>query len=109
MITAKQAKDLYDNSGQEVDDYLENIVEKEVIKAAAGGKRQTIIFLGAKAYFDRLDQEITPLQNAVVDKLKELGYRAEIKLYDDPYVPRGLADDNGNGTRHTSYGIHIGW
>ena len=109
MITAKEAKDLYDQSGQEVADYLKYTVEKEVVKAAEGGKRNTMIHLGSKGMFDHLDQIITPLQKAVVTKLKELGYHAEIKLYGDSYVPRGLADDDGNGLTHQNYGIHIGW
>jgi hypothetical protein len=109
MITAKEAKELYDKSGQEVTDYLKHTVEKEVVKAAEGGKRQTIIFLSSKGMFDNLDQLITPLQRAVVDKLQELGYRAGIRLYGDSYIPRGLADDNGNGPKHQNYGIHISW
>jgi len=109
MITAKEAKELYDQSGQEVADYLKHTVEKEVVKAAEGGKRETIIHLGSMGSYDHLDQIITPLQKAVVWKLKELGYRAEIKLDGDWYVPRGLADDDGNGPKHINYGIQISW
>ena len=109
MITAKEAKVLYDKSGQEVADYLKYTVEKEVVRAAEGGKRQTIIHLKSLEPFRHLDQVITPLQKAVVDQLKMLGYHAEIKLYGDSYVPRGLADDDGNGPSHQNYGIHIGW
>ena len=109
MINAKEAKELYDKSGQEIADYLKYKVEKEVVKAAEGGKRNTVIHLGSKGMFDHLDQIITPLQKAVVDKLKELGYRAEIKLYGDKYVPRGVADDDGDGPWHGNYGISISW
>lgn len=109
MITAKEAKELYDKSGQEVADYLKYTVEPQVVKAADGGKRQTIIHLKSLEPFRHLDQMITPLQKAVVDRLKELGYGAEIKLYGESYVPRGLADDLGKGPSHQNYGIHIGW
>ena len=109
MITAKEAKVLYDKSGQEVADYLKYTVEKEVVRAAEGGKRQTIIHLKSLVYYQHLDQVITPLQKAVVDQLKELGYRAEIKHYGNPYVPAGLADDDGKGPSHQNYGIHISW
>lgn len=109
MITAKEAKELYDKSGQEVADYLKYTVEKEVVKAAEGGKRQVTIHLGSLEPFCYLDGVITPLQKAVEWKLKELGYRAEIKLYGDKYVPRGLADDDGNGPKHQNYGIQISW
>jgi hypothetical protein len=109
MINAKEAKSLYDKSGQEVEDYLKYTVEKEVVKAAEGGRRQTFIHLGSLELFRHLSQDITPLQKAVVEKLKELSYRAEIKHDGDRYVPRGLADDDGNGPSHQNYGIQIGW
>lgn len=109
MITAKEAKALYNKSGQEVADYLKHLVEQQVIKAAEGGKRQTIIFLDNLGPYSYLDQVITPLQKAVVAKLKEMGYGAEIKPYGDSYVPLGLADDGGNGPSHQNYGIHISW
>jgi hypothetical protein len=109
MITAKEAKELYDQSGQEVADYLNIHVEKEVRKAAEGGKRKVTIHIGARTHYEQLDQLITPLQNAVVWKLKELGYHATIVSYGDFYVPRGLADDDGKGPSHQNYGIHVGW
>ena len=39
MINAKEAKVLFDKSGQEVANYLKNKVEPVVIKAATDGKR----------------------------------------------------------------------
>jgi hypothetical protein len=109
MITAKEAKELYDQSGQEVNDFLKYKVQSKVIDAAKGGKRSTTIFLGSLEQFHHLDQVITPLEKAVVEKLKELGYHAEIKADGEFYVPRGWADDDGNGRKVQNYDIHIGW
>jgi|LauGreDrversion4_2_1035121.scaffolds.fasta_scaffold413088_2 hypothetical protein len=109
MISAQEAKQLYDESGAEVEQFLKNNVEQNVANAAKGGNRYVFIFLGSVEMFRTLTAEITPLQKAVVAKLKELGYRAEIKLDGDKYVPRGLADDDGNGPKHQNYGIQIGW
>jgi len=109
MITAKEAKELYDLSGQEIADYLKYTVEKEVVKAAKGGKRQTIIHLASLETFRHLDQVITPLQKGVVARLNELGYRTEIKLYDVPYIPNALVDDGGHGPLHQNFGIVISW
>lgn len=109
MITAKQAKQFYDDSGYEVEQFLTHSVETEVMNAAKGGKRSVFIFLDSVERFSHLDRVITPLQKAVVDKLKELGYHAEIKIDGDWYVPRGLQDDDGNGPKHVNYGIMIGW
>ena len=109
MITAKEAKELYDQSGQEVADYLKHSVEKKVKDAANGGKRQVFIDMGSVRQFEYLHHTTTPLQQAVADKLKTLGYCAVIKLDGDKYVPRGLADDNGNGPTIQNYGIQISW
>ena len=109
MITAKEAKTLYDESGAEVEQFLKHTVEPEVTKAAKGGKRQVMIHLGNVPPFNYVYSTLTPLQTAVVDKLKGLGYRAEIKAYGEKYVPRGLADDDGNGPQHQNYGIQLNW
>jgi hypothetical protein len=109
MITAKEAKELYDQSGAEVNDYLKNTVERIVRKAAEGGKRQVFIDMGSVKQFEYLHHTITPLQQAVADKLKTLGYLTEFRLDGDDYVPRGLADDNGNGPTIQNYGIQISW
>lgn len=109
MITANEAKQLYDESGAEVNQFLKFEVEKKVTDAAKGGKRQVFIYMGSVKQFEYLANTITPLQQAVADKLKTLGYRAEIKLDGESYVPRGLADDNGIGPKIQNYGIQIGW
>ena len=109
MITANQALKLYQDSSVEVDEFLKLTVEPEVIKAANSGKKQTIVHLGAVAYYDYVQQKLTPLHLAVIERLKALGYIAEAKKYGESYVPRGLADDQGNGPMHTNYGIHIVW
>ena len=109
MIDAKQAKQLYDQSGAEVEQFLKHEVEKKVTDAAKSGKREVFVDMGSVKMFHHLADTITPLQKAVADKLKTLGYRAEIKLHGESYVPCGLADDNGNGPTITNYGIQIGW
>jgi hypothetical protein len=109
MITAKEAKELYDQSGAEVEQFLKNEVEKRVTDAAKGGKRSVFVDLGYVKQFQYLHHTITPLQQAAADKLKELGYRVVIKLDGESYVPRGLADDDGNGPKIQNYGIQIGW
>ena len=109
MITAKEAKQLYDESGAEVEQFLKNEVEKRITDAAKGGKRQVFIYLGSVKQFEYLDRTVTPLQKAVADKLKTLGYRADIKLDGESYVPRGLADDDGYGPKVQNYGIQVSW
>ena len=107
MITAKEAKQLYDESGAEVELFLKNSVEKPVTDAAKSGKRQVFIDMGSVKQFEYLHHTITPLQQAVADKLKTLGYGAEIKSDGDWYVPRGFSEDDG--PMHLNYGIQITW
>jgi len=109
MITAQQAKQFYDDSGYEVEQFLRHSVETPVINAAKGGKREVMIHLGAVGPFEYVDQVVTPLNKAVVEKLQTLGYRSKIVKYGESYVPRGLADDDGKGPSHTNYGIQISW
>lgn len=109
MITAKEAKELYDQSGAEVTDFLERNVESKVSFAAKSGKRFVFIHLGSIGPYEHVDQKITPLQQAVAEKLQELGYRARIVLDGDKYVPPGLANDDGGGPMHQNYGIQVGW
>lgn len=109
MITAQEAKSLYIQSGAEVEQFLKNEVEKKVTDAAKGGKRFTFVFLDTVGPYETVEQKLTPLNRAVVERLVELGYRARFTLDGDKYVPRGLADDDGNGPSHQNYGIQIGW
>lgn len=109
MITAKEAKELCDLSGAEIEKFLKNKVGPIVTEASIAGKRQVFISLGTVPTYVRSSITITPVQLAVVDRLKELGYRVEIKTDGDEYVPGGLADDDGNGPEHQNYGIQISW
>ena len=109
MINAKEAKALYDKSGQEAAAYLKNTVEPEVTRAATAGKRKVFIHLGATQFEFEMRVKITSVHQGVVEALKELGYVVSIGQDGASYVPRGLADDDGDGPEYTNYGFHIGW
>ena len=53
--------------------------------------------------------ELTPLEKKVLEELGKLGYTHHYMFYGDSYVPRGLADDDGNGTSYKNYGIMVKW
>ena len=109
MINAKEAKALYDKSGQEVADYLKHTVEKEVTRAATLGKRKVYIDLGSTRFSSEMTDKITTVDLGVVEKLRELGYVVSIAQDGESYVPGGLADDDGDGPLYTDYGFHISW
>lgn len=108
MITAAEAKTLYDQSGVEVDKYLHYKIEPEVKAAATSGKRTVFHFIGSRDVFTHPRPD--PLQTRIIEKLRELGYTVQwVETEGESYVPRGLADDDGNGPSHTNYGIVITW
>jgi hypothetical protein len=109
MINAKEAKALYDKSGHEVANFIKNKVEPVVIKAATDGKRKVFIQLGATQFEFEMRVKITSVNQGVVEALKELGYVVSIEQDGASYVPRGMADDEGDGPEYTNYGFHIGW
>jgi len=107
MITAKEAKVLYDESGAEVQIFLTNKVGPEIKKAAAAGTRSYVAHTGSEELWRNVGP--TPMIRATLAELKRLGYAASFGKYGDEYVPRGLADDNGKGPAHQNYGITITW
>ena len=109
MISAKEAKILYEKSGQLVEDYLKHNVEQEIIKASNNGERTVTILLDSIENSKTLSQAITPLHNSICERLKELGYNVNVTKYGNSYVPKGLANDLGYGPLYTNYGIIITW
>lgn len=109
MITAAEAKKLYDESGKEIQDYISANIEKQVINSAKSGKRSITVNIGSLNSFQYVNDYLTPLNKGVFTELKKLGYNVKVDKYGDKYVPRGLADENGNGPVHQNYGFIIGW
>ena len=108
MITAAQAKNLYDESGVEVDSYLNRTIAPEIEKAAKAGKRGVFIQVGSEPPYGSKALQ-APLHTSTMMKLTELGYKVNWGADGAPYVPRGLADDYGEGPAYTNVGIHISW
>lgn len=108
MISAAEAKVLYDDSGVEVDKYLQYKIEPEIKAAATQGARKVFHYLGSRDVFTHPRPD--PLQLRIIEKLRELGYAVRwLDSEGDGYVPRGLADDEGKGPVHYNYGVQINW
>ena len=107
MITAKEAFALYQESGYEADEFIENELQPKIIRAANDGKRtifHPIDICVTTAYLSP-----SPLQMQVTSKLIDLGYVCKIIKHGTSYVPEGLKDDYGEGELHVNYGFQIGW
>ena len=111
MITADEAKTLYDQSGVEVDKYLQHKIEPEIKAAATSGNRTVFHFIGTRDILTRPPRP-DPLQTRIIEKLRALGYTVRwINSDCESYVPLGLADDDDDdeGPSYTNYGIRITW
>ena len=109
MITAEQAKKLYDESGVRVDNYLNKTIAPEIEKAAKAGKRNVFIHVGSEPPYGSTKTLKEHLHTSTMMKLDELGYKASWVTDDDPYVPQGLTDDYDKDPTYTNVGIHISW
>ena len=107
MITAKEAKAIYDESGVEVQAFLRDKVEKPIKTAANAGNRTVFIHVGSHP--DYLTVNASPFQAAVVTELIRLGYAVKFGTDGHTYVPRSLEDNTGDGPLHKNYGFIISW
>ena len=108
MISAADARVLYDDSGAEVASYLTATIEPAIKKAATSGLRKCFIDFGCKETYCSIPNP-SPTQARAISELKGLGYIITTGIDGAPYVPRGLADDSGEGPKYHNYGIFIGW
>lgn len=105
MISAVEARALYDRVGEESKKLL-NDIDHRITKVAVS-RCTTFFLLDCEETFRHV--EPTPVQARVMEELKELGFSVTFGKDGEPYVPRGLSDDNGNGPKHINYGFHIKW
>ena len=75
MITAAEAKTLYDQSGVEVDKYPSSKIEPEIKVAASSGNRTVFHFIGARDFFTYPCPD--PLQTRIIEKLRAVGISRE--------------------------------
>jgi len=106
MITAQEAKVLYDKSGSEVQDYLTHNIEKQIVSRSESGERYYTHHLGSCEYEP---PKLSPLLEGVMAELKRLEYRVMYVNFGEKYVPRGLAEDDGTGPLFQNYGFTISW
>lgn len=107
MITAKEAKALYDASDAEAKGLMKSF-ESQIIEAVKSGKQWIVITIGSSPTTKTPQPD--SVQKRVMELLNELGYVSRWVAQDGAaYIPRGLMDDYGNGPMYVNYGIHIGW
>ena len=107
MISAKEAKELYEKSGARVKVFLiDKEVEPKVKEAIDLGKNSCTIYLGAEPVFKIIAPSV--FHQHVMEQLRILGYKVQFGRYGETYVPRGLGDGVCRD-EYCNYGIMISW
>ncbi len=116
MITAAQALELVKRSDAEVEKCLA-LIGPAVEEAAKAGRRilplSSIMQLtnveDVSFHAQRAPGALTEFQTKLITALKGFGYMAALQPHGQPYVPRGLSDDEGNGPKYQHYTIIVRW
>jgi hypothetical protein len=117
MITAAQARALVEASDLEIDLCLEQI-SPMIETFAKGGLRALPLNKVPKFAFDERFSKhhvvgttitTTEFHTRLFEKLSSHGYFVKWESQAEPYVPRGLADDDGNGPLHQHFSIVVRW
>ena len=107
MLSAKEALEIVNNSDAEVLKSLK-MFDEQIRYYSAKGERKYFYDMGSIEIYHPLPV-LKPLSVSVMSRLKVLGYSVEYCFYGESYVPRGLADDDGNGPSYKNYGIVVTW
>ena len=112
MIKASEAQALVLNSAANVEKYIA-LIEPNIRKLANDGKRTYECYVDGlwsnMEEYRFIYAELTPIQLLVSNKLKEFGYMVRLSKSGDTYIPRGLADDYGEGPSHVNVCLIISW
>jgi hypothetical protein len=118
MISAAEARKRAQMSQEAVDKFLEELSPKI---AAASDKGLFEYRYSGQSPYDPTKTDQLSMESFMTFTMPEFWKLAIAKLqafpnnygvtvkHDDPYVPRGLADDDGNGPEYVSYYMLISW
>jgi hypothetical protein len=110
MLTAFEARKITEESDIKVDNILDQL--DSLIRARARACKDTLsCYLPDTWYASTLREGIHPndFQRKIMNKLADHGFKVKLARDGDPYVPKGLADNEGNGPIHYNWCIVIGW
>lgn len=109
MITAKEARQLFETSNVKVKEFLTKEVEPKIIDASTNGKNSIYIHVGARPIRDHSPIVLPEVQNRAMQELIKLGYSVRVTNHGEFYIPRGLMSDDGDGPEYQNFGLEIRW
>ena len=110
MITAQQARELALTSDSAIEKFLEKL-EPKIVAAAEAGRRELAVYEEGLWCNSETFRPVapTPPQTRLCEALNRFGFGASVVQHGDAYVPRGLADDIGEGPEYINHVILIRW
>lgn len=108
MLTAKQAKEIALDTEKVVNDRILKDFIPLIKSHADKGEFECFLNMGCVPTYSSPDN-LSKLDLRVVEKLKSPGYFVKYSKSGFPYVPRGMQDDECDGTMHQNFGFTINW
>jgi hypothetical protein len=118
MINAREARARAQMSNETVDKFIEALGKK--IEEASDKGLFEYKYHGGMPYDPTKDSELS-MESYLIFKMPQFWELVKVKLTShplnyavnigksDPYVPRGLSDDQDNGPQYISYHLVISW
>lgn len=115
-VSAKQARSLVEESDQYVDKFIRSI-DSLILTAAKDGKNSIRVdeLHGVEFYCCKptasfaTTHKSSPLLISIVKHYKKQGFSASVEAFGGAYVPKGLANDMGEGEPYQSTSLCITW
>lgn len=115
-VSAKQARSLVEESEQYVDKFIRSI-DSLILAASKDGKNSIRVdeLHGVEFYCCKpttsfaTTHKSSPLLASIVKHYKKQGFVASVEVVGDAYVPRGLANELGEGEPYQTTSLNITW
>lgn len=115
-VSAKQARVLVEESEQYLDKFIKSI-DNLILTASKGGKNSIRVdeLHGVEFYCCKpttsfaTTHKSSPLLILIVQHYKKQGFSASVEAFGSAYVPKGLANDMGEGEPYQSTSLCITW
>lgn len=111
-ITAKEARDLVEDSDKTLNKYLDKAY-MQIRVAATSGEKSVVLtdFSTSVIHGSNSNEKVSQIQQRVIKALAIDGFRARFETIGNPYIPRGHPGATGdeNDVKYINFGIVVTW